>query len=182
MTRTTSRRPGSIGTDSTSGELRSSIRASAASASVPPSSVTWRMRSTAWRRSPASAPPGLRAALIASSPVASSTRSTAAGAGSRRVQSYMRRIPRSASPTGPATASRSGAVRRNPPPASRWRKSAASLSPNSGPRSTPTTAGPSSGSVSAHSRCASPVTASDCAKAAPPLTSTGSRRLSSARV
>ena len=58
MTRTTSLRPGSSGKDSTSLLSISRVRAAAALASVPPFSATWRTRSTACSRSPASAPPG----------------------------------------------------------------------------------------------------------------------------
>ena len=114
--------------------------------------------------------------------MASRMRSTAAGAGSLRVHSYIARRARSASPTGPGTSATLGAVMRKLLPACRWRNNSGSLTPKKGPRSTPTTAGPSSGSVSARSRSDSPMTAVDFAKAAPPLTSTGSRSASSARV
>src|SRR5262249_20705292 len=78
--------------------------------------VIRRTRSTAWSRCPASAAAGLSAAPAASQPEASGMRSTAAGAGRRRVRRYHSWSWRGAPATGPAAISGSGIASRRPCP------------------------------------------------------------------
>lgn len=134
----------------------------------------------AWSRSPAPTPPGVAAAARASIPVVSTMRPAAAGAGSARAQRCISWSARSASTTGPAASSGIGAASRRPWPAWRCSHSSSSLSPNRGPRSTPSRAAPSSGSASAQSTLASSPTSRDWLKATAPLTAIGTCSASSA--